>query len=126
MDVCLENIMLQNAKFIEGTNGSIVISKDISIKLCDFGVAEIFNSSDNKNVSFKCNKQGLTIENNLYQAPEVFDEIDYDARKADMFQLGMIYYQCMVGHKLFEPEDIWFRQNAYIALMDDKLKVVNN
>ena len=116
--------MLENVKFTDNDNGSIILSNDISIKLCDFGVAEIFNKYLlNNHNHFECNKAGLTIENDIFQAPNVYNGDYYDARKADMWQYGMIFYQCITGTQLYKPKDMWFEpENGYRALKDGELK----
>mmetsp|Transcript_20669 Transcript_20669/g.18250 ORF Transcript_20669/g.18250 Transcript_20669/m.18250 type:complete len:174 (+) Transcript_20669:146-667(+) len=90
------------------------------MKLIDFGVAEIFSGRN----AFKCAKQGLNTDNQISQAPDVGKlGIDYDARSADMWQLGMIYYQCMTGQPLYTPEDIWIEpKNGYRGIMNNELK----
>ena len=93
LDLTLENIMLQNATFIENSDdGTVSINPNIKIKVCDFGLAEIFRvneSTDNDQDAedeyagnpFKCTKHGMK-EKNYLSAPRVFADETYDARKA--------------------------------------------
>eukprot|EP01084_Bolivina_argentea_P312938 541827_1 len=66
LDLCMENIMLQNASFIMQNNGELIINPKIGVKLVDFGVAELFDINMNHNKEFLCDKQGLSIVNELY------------------------------------------------------------
>ena len=122
LDVCLENIMLQNADFIAKQDGTglFKVNNSISIKICDFGVAELFPFG--KNISFKCNKYALNI-NNGFQSPQCCEGYVYDARKADIWSIGIIFYQLMTNENIYNPCDIWNEpKNGYLALITDKLK----
>ena len=139
--VTVDSIMLQNAKFIEDHNGKLKVDPNLSIKLVDFGVAEIFkvnpkvnpkgnprgNLRGNPKVnltvnSFQCNKQDANSEHYPYVAPKVFFGEIYDARKADIFSLGMVLYHCLVGKPMYLPRDMWeVPRNGYRALMTNKL-----
>ena len=121
--------MIENVEFILKNDGSgnVTLPTNMSIKLIDFGAAEIFDvfvelddyePPDN----FKCGKTRI-FESEMFQAPELRTNEFYDARAADMWQLGMIYYQAMTGEKLYEPEDMWFEpRNGYWAIMNNQLK----
>ena len=110
--------MVKDAEFIEDKQGNITISPKVSVKLCDFGVAEIFESNRN----FKVDKQGLSLENEIYQSPKQYDGDIYDARFADNWMLGMILFECMTNKKLYESYDIINNKNGYKALHDETLK----
>ena len=143
----MENIMVTDANFKEDAQGNISIDSKISIKLCDFGVSELFdidttkmdNTHDqNKNVDtihnnsnridmvrsnpFICSKSGLNIDNASYLSPLQFDEELYDARYADNWSLGMILFESMTSSKLFEPFDVMMNKNGFYALYNDKLR----
>ena len=121
MDLCLENIMLTNCGFIKQQNGTVTINPDISIKLCDLGVAEIFESAD-----FQCIKRGLTLDNEYKLAPEIFQSDDdvYDAQEADVWSLGIILFECMTGKELYQADEIWnkssYKESGYWALQNNK------
>eukprot|EP01083_Nonionella_stella_P198344 728277_1 len=116
LDICLQNVLVENHNFIQNKDGKFITNKSVSIKILDFGVADLFNKS------FKCHKQGLNIENECYVAPNVYKGRSYDARKADMFTLGLILYECMVGRPLYKACDMWESpQNGYYALMKGDL-----
>ena len=66
LDISLENILIKNGNFIplDKNKSQFTINSNVQIKICDFGLAEIFNGGDN----FKCTKFcGKTN----YKAPEV-------------------------------------------------------
>lgn len=118
LDLNLENIMLQNAVFTEpNDDGKIGINGDISVKLCGFGVAEVFAG---KHGNFDCVKLGSTTGDIQYQSPAMVAEDPYDARKADVWSLGMILFECMFGEPLYRkvggPEG-----SGYWAVMASKL-----
>merc|ERR1711971_500325 len=97
LDLNLENIMLENIKFTE-SNGKVSISKGCKVKLCDFGRSELFRKESKENL-FECAKQGMSC---------LEDGISYDARAADIFDLGMILYHATYGvaHQHNENEEI--------------------
>lgn len=71
-DVKPENIMIQLSPR----------SAKSTIKLIDFGLAEVINPFNSKRIV--CGSPG-------YMAPELFGQTDYDA-KVDMFSLGAVLY----------------------------------
>ena len=104
--------------------------------MTDFGCAEIFrvkhaeHSIDNDDSNetetahsecYKCDKQGLSIENGAYAAPKVFDGVSYDARKVDIWSLGMIFFQCLTGTSLYSAMDVMSMSNGYYALYHNQL-----
>eukprot|EP01083_Nonionella_stella_P017451 48824_1 len=116
LDLCMENIMLSSNPFCCDGNGTIHIDRNITIKLCDFGVAEVFPS----HASYLCNKRGLNVDNEGYYAPKVFNEETYDARCADNWALGMILFECItIGNKMWSPVHV---NTAYYALQSNQLK----
>eukprot|EP00488_Nonionellina_sp_1-RS-2012_P003536 TRINITY_DN754_c0_g1_i1.p1 TRINITY_DN754_c0_g1~~TRINITY_DN754_c0_g1_i1.p1 ORF type:complete len:212 (+),score=64.59 TRINITY_DN754_c0_g1_i1:549-1184(+) len=116
LDLCTENILLQNANFIE-SGDIMIIDRSISIKLSDFGVSEVFQ------LDYLCWKQPLSLENTAYAAQKVFDEVIYDAECADNWSLGMIMFECMtVGECLYKPFDIYLLNSGYWALQHHQLK----
>lgn len=95
MDLCPENILLVNSDFIEDADdGSVTIKSDVCMKLIDFGVSELFAAKDKK---FRCDKEFLSLDNELYRYPHIGDLDDYDARCADLWMVGMIFYFCFIG-----------------------------
>jgi len=94
LDISLENILIQNATFIPShdKNGTVSINPNVNIKICDFGLAEIFDGAPS---SFRCTKFcGKTN----YKAPEVYSKKGvFDARKADIWSLGVVLFCMLVG-----------------------------
>lgn len=96
----------------------VTLSFKLSIKLIDFDFAEVFNFPYDDGC-FQCNKQGLSAD----PAPEIQNDNSYDARSADMWQLGFIYYHCITGEALYGAEDMWLEpRNGYKAVIDNKLR----
>eukprot|EP01083_Nonionella_stella_P060479 157918_1 len=112
LDLCLSNIMLKDCGFVTQPDGYLTINPETSIKLCDFGVAEIFADGN-----FECTKQDLSIENNSYYAPQVVDDEIYDARAADMWSMGMLLYFIVTGERLYEPMEAVQTQVSSKALV---------
>eukprot|EP01084_Bolivina_argentea_P019007 35389_1 len=116
LDLCLENVLLKNANFIE-TNHGIVIDQRIAIKLSDFGVSEVFKKD------YLCLKQPLSLENTAYASPTVFDEEEYDAECADNWSLGMLLFEIMTaGKHIYNPLEIHALYSGYWALKHDQLR----
>ena len=129
LNIGCDNIYIENVQFIQHDDGSITLPSSVLIKICDFGVAEIFNSNAPNNCfQFKCDKHGLNIDNEAYHAPEIVDGIAYNASKADMWSLGMIFYRLLTGKQLYDAQDIIAtqcnndNQNGYWALHHNRLK----
>jgi len=128
LDVCSDNIMVHNIFFEETAAGKRVTLRGTpKVKLIDFGVAEIFDTPRNrptKAYSFECAKsEGLNIEESAHHAPESNKGTVYDARAMDMWSLGMILFECLVGYPLYSPEDkLWADEdNGYTALQNCSL-----
>eukprot|EP00484_Ammonia_sp_Unknown_P008515 CAMPEP_0197073042 /NCGR_PEP_ID=MMETSP1384-20130603/210401_1 /TAXON_ID=29189 /ORGANISM="Ammonia sp." /LENGTH=613 /DNA_ID=CAMNT_0042511867 /DNA_START=221 /DNA_END=2062 /DNA_ORIENTATION=+ len=107
LDVSLENILIKNGNFIplDASNSQYTINSNVQIKVCDFGLAEIFDGDmeaaaaavdgDSNEHMFECSKFcGKTN----YKAPEVYNKRGvFDARKADMWSLGVVLFCMLVG-----------------------------
>jgi len=113
LDLCLDNVMLSSNPFVIANDGQVQISSRSHIKVLDFGVAEFFSTT-----SFACDKQGLSIDNGAYVAPNVFAEEVYDARAADNWSLGIILFECLTCNRsLYAPFDVApVKKNGYLAL----------
>ncbi|CAD8086970.1 unnamed protein product [Paramecium primaurelia] len=68
-----------------------LISRDFIIKLCDFGFAIIQNQP---NAKLRGGSEG-------YTGPEVGAIEDYDAKKCDMFSLGVVFFVLYIGYRPF-------------------------
>ena len=65
-----------------------------AVKLTDFGIAKLL---DQQGVT----STGQVLGSPAYMAPEQIDGEEVDAR-ADVFALGVLLYECMVGHLPFD------------------------
>jgi len=92
LDISLENLLIKNATFVplDAEETQFTVNSNVQIKLCDFGLAEVFEGD-----SFECAKFcGKTN----YKAPEVYaKERAFDARKADVWSLGVVLFCMLVG-----------------------------
>jgi len=99
LDISLENILIKHGTFVEVKDGDetvFTINSNVQIKICDFGLAEIFQEDAvTKQRSFQCTKFcGKTN----YKAPEVYAKKGvFDARKADVWSLGVVLFCMLVG-----------------------------
>lgn len=69
----------------------------------------------------------LNVERAANHAPESSIGCVFDARGTDIWSLGMILYESMVGAPLYEARDIWnakycHSHNGYWAIKKSKLK----
>eukprot|EP01084_Bolivina_argentea_P255989 430812_1 len=118
LDLCSENIMVQNAAYIEMKDNTLKSNPKMQIYLIDFGVSETF-----PNGKFECFKQGLSLQNEIFVAPQICNNRKYDPRAADVWAIGQMFYKCIIGQVLYEPEDMWDQpRKAYLALVCDELK----
>merc|ERR1712130_420236 len=120
LDMSLENMLIKNNKYKSDGNGGIRLSRKMQIKICDFGLAEYFNPKE-KN-AFICNKY---VGKTHYKAPKVYGKKEwFDARKADIWSLGVSFFMMMIGappYKLPNDDDRHFpfiqRNNIMAILM---------
>jgi len=124
-----KNVLIENVQFRAGSDGKMHINDDIKVKLCGFGSSEIF-----VNNAFKCMKSGYTLCplndcSEMYLAPNVRDMTGwYDPRAADMWSVGIIFYEALTGKKPFTfiPFDIddpdICHQAGYDAIYGEKLR----
>jgi len=144
LDLSLENVMVQNSNFIEHEDGAVTVDPNIKIKLCDFGLAEVFRADTDCADSagddddgyalnpFKCTKHAMKDRYYL-SAPRVFGEEPYDARKADMWALGVIFYELATGNEPFasqqDSDENWqfVRRQQFVPLLvaQQKAKYLN-
>eukprot|EP01084_Bolivina_argentea_P157643 274693_1 len=118
LELTMDNIILQNVKFISNQDGTVSINQSIMIKICDFGLAEVF-----KDGQFKCDKHGIT-DSLLYSAPKVFSGDIYDARCADMWSFGILLFYMNTGIHPYQYPD-YDTDFGYQCIVDkDILKYV--
>ena len=66
----------------------------VAVKLTDFGIAKLLDAQG-------VTSTGQVLGSPAHMAPEQIEGGDVDAR-ADIFALGVLLYECMVGHLPFE------------------------
>ena len=98
------NIQITDRKQIKTTNHSKIkfILQDLQIKLCDFGLAESFNTikqeqdKEDNNISFKSNKW---CGKPNYQSPEInLKKPDFNGKCNDIFCLGVCLFMMTIGN----------------------------
>lgn len=115
LDLTLENIMISNGNFDIAEDGQVTIDRNLSCKIIDFGLAEIFNAPCDKKQYFKFDfdenivgpfhlNNKYQIATNCHQCPEIFDEEVYDGRKADMWSFGVLLFYMHFGMYPYERQ----------------------
>ena len=103
LDLCMENIVISKNPFIKNKNDNTIrIDPNIYLKIVDFGLSEIFSPYNRINTNpFKCDKWGLK---DSYQctSPRVYNEFYYNAKKADIWSLGIILYKMLTNKFLYK------------------------
>eukprot|EP00485_Elphidium_margaritaceum_P015193 CAMPEP_0202732268 /NCGR_PEP_ID=MMETSP1385-20130828/187561_1 /ASSEMBLY_ACC=CAM_ASM_000861 /TAXON_ID=933848 /ORGANISM="Elphidium margaritaceum" /LENGTH=853 /DNA_ID=CAMNT_0049398575 /DNA_START=59 /DNA_END=2618 /DNA_ORIENTATION=+ len=152
--LCLSGIMVSNGNFIpnaEDGSGFLAVDPNISVKIIDFGVSEVFkctkidhgisiesshaqsdhdqkqnsehddegaddddddDDDEYKGNDFTCSKHAIGYKDYLLP-PKIFMEEAYDARKADIWSMGVILYELATGVKpcaSCSPFDAQFKQ----------------
>ena len=116
-----DSILLENVRFQRKSASSVHLEDGVSIKLTAFDVAEIFGGFDDRAVSFACNKRAAQAHGACV-APQYHADIPYDARAADIFAVGAIFFECVAGKALFDAEDVIWNKNGYAALTHGKVR----
>ncbi|HMJ50928.1 MAG TPA: serine/threonine-protein kinase [Polyangiaceae bacterium] len=78
-------------------NVLIEIGDQVQVKLTDFGIAKILDAQG-------VTSTGQVLGSPAHMAPEQIEGGEVDAR-ADVFGLGVLLYECMVGHLPFEGKN---------------------
>ncbi|MGH7328183.1 MAG: protein kinase domain-containing protein, partial [Polyangiaceae bacterium] len=76
------------------TTPSDAMGDRVKVKLTDFGIAKLLDAQG-------VTSTGQVLGSPAHMAPEQIEGNDVDAR-ADVFSLGVLLYECMVGHLPFE------------------------
>ncbi|MDZ4723290.1 MAG: serine/threonine-protein kinase [candidate division Zixibacteria bacterium] len=76
---------------------NIMILKDYSVKVMDYGIARIDSNS--------MTKTGIAMGTPNYIAPEQLKGMTTD-RRADLFSLGVVMYEMLLGRRPFKGESI--------------------
>ena len=101
-DISLENILINDIdvhcyKDINGIQRIKFVEDDIQIKLCDFGLAEIFDPK--KNSKFLCNKY---VGKPNYQSPEIVSKQKlFSAKKNDIWCMGICLFMLIIARAHF-------------------------
>jgi serine/threonine protein kinase/tetratricopeptide (TPR) repeat protein len=85
---------------------NIMITPEGRVKVLDFGVARRFSMGDASDATVTVNTLSGAISGTpAYMAPEVLMQKPYDGR-ADLFSLGLVYYEMLGGAQPFETDSI--------------------
>jgi serine/threonine-protein kinase len=88
-DVKPENVLIEHRSSSAEAPAGLVV-----VKLTDFGIAKLLDAQG-------VTSTGQVLGSPAHMAPEQIEGGDVDAR-ADVFGLGVLLYECMVGHLPFE------------------------
>jgi len=101
LDLCLENIMVNDDAFIINEDDkSVRLNMMTSIKLCDFGEAELFSQGK----GFQCNKWGYR-DSYHYVSPAVFEEVPFDAKHQDLWSFACLLFKLYTNQFLYKLPD---------------------
>ena len=88
--------------------GNILITEDNQVKLTDFGIARVTDSS------ITMHKEVLGSP--AYMSPEAFDSSRIKDQRSDIFSLGIIFYELLTGIKPFTGDTIGEIMNEITTL----------
>lgn len=81
--------------------GNIMLTKDEKIKIIDFGISKKISDLGKKDKSVTVS--GMFIGKPEYAAPElVLGDIKHQDQTSDIYAVGILLYQCIVGHVPFQ------------------------
>jgi serine/threonine-protein kinase len=92
-DIKPENVLVEHHPAPDGTTPAPG-SDRVVIKLTDFGIAKLLDAEG-------VTSTGQVLGSPAHMAPEQIEGGEVDAR-SDVFGLGVLLYECMVGHLPFE------------------------
>jgi tetratricopeptide (TPR) repeat protein/TolB-like protein/tRNA A-37 threonylcarbamoyl transferase component Bud32 len=81
---------------------NIMLTRSLKVKICDFGMARQLPENDNDTDPASDWRFGGTP---AYMAPEVMESNRFDAR-ADLFSLGLVFYEMLAGKNPFLADDV--------------------
>lgn len=121
LDISLENIVIQNVEWIDDANnpGYKTLKNNIFVKVCDFGLAEMFHLKTVANrIDFRCDKYCGKL---LYMSPEIASRKSiYHANKSDVWSLGIVFFSMMIGAMPYSTPDV-STDRAYKHLCNGEL-----
>jgi eukaryotic-like serine/threonine-protein kinase len=88
-DVKPENVIIEHRPAAESTG-----ERHVAVKLTDFGIAKLLDAQG-------VTSTGQVLGSPAHMAPEQIEGRDVDGR-ADVFGIGVLLYECMVGHLPFQ------------------------
>jgi serine/threonine-protein kinase len=95
---------------------NIMVLSDYKVKVMDFGIARIDSNS--------MTKTGIAMGTPNYISPEQLKGVPID-RRADLFSLGVVMYEMLLGRRPFKGENITSLIYAILHKEPDKPSVVN-
>jgi len=95
---------------------NIMVLKDYRVKVMDYGIARVDSSS--------MTKTGIAMGTPNYISPEQLKGLPTD-RRADLFSLGIVMYEMLLGQRPFKGENITSLIYSIINIEPDKPSNVN-
>ncbi|MBX3233402.1 MAG: serine/threonine protein kinase [Labilithrix sp.] len=93
-DVKPENVLVEHRLSGAPPSGEVTEKGDrVAVKLTDFGIAKLLDAQG-------VTSTGQVLGSPAHMAPEQIEGGDVDGR-ADVFGLGVLFYECVVGHLPF-------------------------
>ncbi len=98
-DIKPENVLIEHRPAVAAGGGERATAEPTTgghavVKLADFGIAKLLDAQS-------VTSTGQVLGSPAHMAPEQIEGGDVDAR-ADVFGVGVLLYECMVGHLPFE------------------------
>eukprot|EP01084_Bolivina_argentea_P060318 110203_1 len=113
LGIKMEHILIENGDFITTSDGSNTrINPNLSIKLCDFSLCEIFDSV----CAGHCGQSALRAfdsykicfsDHLTYSAPQMFAVERYNAQKADIWSIGVVLYRLTFGEYPYKYQNVY-------------------
>jgi serine/threonine protein kinase len=95
-DVKPENVLIEHhaPPVADAAEASVTPTDRVAVKLTDFGIAKLLDAPG-------VTSTGQVLGSPAHMAPEQIEGGEVDAR-SDIFGLGVVFYDCVVGHLPFE------------------------
>jgi serine/threonine protein kinase len=93
---------------------NILLDEREHIKICDFGFCAFF--SENGKMDTCCGSP-------CYASPELLNNIEYDAKKADIWALGVVLFELLTGKRPWNVSNI---PQMIKAIISGSFKIPNN
>ncbi len=95
--------------------GNIMLLKDGRVKVTDFGIARVVDST--------ATRTGIILGTPSYMSPEQVTDKKLDGR-SDLFALGIVFYELLAGTKPFKGDNISATMHAIIHTPHPPLKEI--